>query len=72
MILVEQFQNLLDPSTALGAFLISLLAGIVPSFLLGMKFQKKLIRKIVLRLKKWNQLFRIFIKKGFQMQWMKK
>ena len=40
MILVEQFQNLLDPSTALGAFLISLLAGIVPSFLLGMKFQK--------------------------------
>ena len=72
MILVEQFQNLLDPSTALGAFLISLLAGIVPSFLLGMKFQKKLIRKIVLRLKKWNQLFRMFIKKGLQMQWMKK
>ena len=33
--LVEQFQNLFDPSTALGAFLISLASGIVVSFLGG-------------------------------------
>ena len=40
MNLVQQFQNLFDPSTALGAFLISLLAGVVCSFLLGRKYQK--------------------------------
>lgn len=45
MNLVQQFQNLLDPSTALGAFLISLIAGIVCSFLLGMKFQKEIDKK---------------------------
>ena len=32
MNLVQQFQNLLDPSTTLGAFLISLIAGIVLMF----------------------------------------
>lgn len=42
MNLVQQFQNLLDPSTALGAFLISLIASIVCSFLLGRKYQKEI------------------------------
>lgn len=42
MNLVQQFQNLLDPSTALGAFLISLIASIVCSFLLGKKYQKEI------------------------------
>lgn len=42
MNLVQQFQNLLDPSTVLGAFLISLIASIVCSFLLGKKYQKEI------------------------------
>ena len=33
MNLVQQFQNLLDPSTALGAFLISLLELYAPFYL---------------------------------------
>ena len=47
--LVEQFQNLFDPSTALGAFLISLASGIVVSFLggffSGRSYQRKSTRK---------------------------
>ena len=62
MNLVQQFQNLFDPSTALGAFLISLLAGVVCSFLLGRKYQKELTRKILLKLKKPIQLFKMFVK----------
>ena len=38
MDIVQQFQNLFDPSTALGAFLISFIAGIVSSFFVGRKF----------------------------------
>lgn len=45
MNLVQQFQNLIDPSTALGAFLISLLAGVVCSFLFGRKYQKEIDKK---------------------------
>ena len=45
MNLVQQFQNLFDPSTALGAFLISLLAGVVCSFLFGRKYQKEIDKK---------------------------
>ena len=46
MNLAQQFQNLFDPSTALGAFLISFASGIVVSFLGGFfggfKYQKKI------------------------------
>lgn len=64
MILVEQFQNLLDPSTALGAFLISLLAGIVTSFLLGMKFQKKIDKKNSIEAEKVESIIQDVHKKG--------
>ena len=50
--LVQQFQNLFDPSTALGAFLISLLAGVVCSFLLGRKYQKEIDKKNIIEAKK--------------------
>ncbi len=36
-IILEQFKNLFDPSTALGAFLISFAAGILCSFIGGWK-----------------------------------
>ncbi len=62
MNLVQQFQNLLDPSTALGAFLISLLAGVVCSFCLVENIKKKLTRKILLKQKKLIQLFKMFVK----------
>ena len=39
-ILIEQFKNLFDPSTALGAFLISFVAGIAASFFGGYKLGK--------------------------------
>lgn len=39
-ILIEQFKNLFDPSTALGAFLISFAAGIAGSFFGGYKLGK--------------------------------
>ncbi|MGN0395204.1 MAG: hypothetical protein ACI4EF_07565 [Coprococcus sp.] len=39
MNLLQQFKNLFDPSTALGAFLISFVAGIVSSFFVGRKYQ---------------------------------
>lgn len=45
MDIVQQFQNLFDPSTALGAFLISFIAGIVSSFFVGRKFQKEIDKK---------------------------
>lgn len=38
--LIKQFENLFDPGTALGAFLISLLAGMVGSFFGGYKVGK--------------------------------
>lgn len=62
MNLVQQFQNLLDPSTALGAFLISLLAGVVCSFLLGRKYQKEIDKKNIIEAKKLIQLFKMFVK----------
>lgn len=36
--IIQQFSNLIDPATTLGAFLISLLAGIVGSFFCGYKY----------------------------------
>ena len=45
MNLVQQFQNLFNPSETLGAFLISLMAGMASSFLLGIKFQKEIDKK---------------------------
>ena len=45
MDIVQQFQNLFDPSTALGAFLIGFIAGIVSSFFVGRKFQKEIDKK---------------------------
>ena len=45
MDIVQQFQILFDPSTALGAFLISFIAGIVSSFFVGRKFQKEIDKK---------------------------
>ena len=45
MDIVQQFQNLFDPSTALGAFLISFIAGIVSSFFVGRKYQKEIVKK---------------------------
>lgn len=39
-ILYEQFKNLFDPGTALGAFLISFIAGIATSFIGGVKCGK--------------------------------
>ena len=45
MDIVQQFQNLFDPSTALGALLISFIAGIVSSFFVGRKFQKEIDKK---------------------------
>ena len=45
MDIVQQFQNLFDPSTALGAFLISFIAGIVSSFFVGRKFPKEIDKK---------------------------
>lgn len=42
--LSQQFNVLFDPSTALGAFLISLAASIVASFLLGF-FSSKIVFK---------------------------
>ena len=45
MDIVQQFQNLFDPSNALGAFLISFIAGIVSSFFVGRKFQKEIDKK---------------------------
>lgn len=45
MDIVQQFQNLFDPSTALGAFLISFIAGIVSSFFVGRKYQKEIDKK---------------------------
>ena len=62
MNLVQQFQNLFDPSTALGAFLISLLAGVVCSFLLGRKYQKEIDKKNIIEAKKPIQLFKMFVK----------
>lgn len=43
--LVGQFQNLLDPGTALGAFLISCLAGWTCSFIAGAKWKEHTMKK---------------------------
>ena len=64
MNLVQQFQNLLDPSTALGAFLISLIAGIVCSFLLGMKFQKEIDKKNSIEAEKVGSILQDIHKKS--------
>lgn len=49
MLIMEQFQNLVNPSTTLGAFLISVAAGIVASaiigFFAGRHYQKKIDKK---------------------------
>lgn len=48
--MLEQFKALIDPSTALGAFLISFFAGVVTSFLggffSGKAYEKKNIQKV--------------------------
>lgn len=64
MNLVQQFQNLFDPSTALGAFLISLLAGVVCSFLLGRKYQKEIDKKNIIEAKKANSIIQDVRKAG--------
>jgi hypothetical protein len=45
MELLRQFKNLLDPSNALGAFLISFFAGIASSFFAGRKYQMQIEKK---------------------------
>lgn len=49
MLIMEQFRNLVNPSTTLGAFLISVAAGIVASaiigFFAGRHYQKKIDKK---------------------------
>ena len=49
VLIMEQFQNLVNPSTTLGAFLISVAAGIVASaiigFFAGRHYQKKIDKK---------------------------
>lgn len=45
MDLLQQFKNLFDPSTALGAFLISFIAGIASSFCAGRKYQIHIEKK---------------------------
>ena len=62
--LVQQFQNLFDPSTALGTFLISLLAGVVCSFLLGRKYQKEIDKKNIIEAKKANSIIQDVRKTG--------
>ena len=64
MNLVQEFQNLFDPSTALGAFLISLLAGVVCSFLLGRKYQKEIDKKNIIEAKKANSIIQDVRKTG--------
>lgn len=64
MNLVQQFQNLFDPSTALGAFLISLLAGVVCSFLIGRKYIKKIDKKNIIEAKKANSIIQDVRKTG--------
>ena len=58
--LVEQFQNLFDPSTALGAFLISLASGIVVSFLggffSGRSYQKKIDKENSIEVQKAGEI----------------
>jgi ABC-type antimicrobial peptide transport system permease subunit len=41
----QQFKNLIDPSTALGAFLISIFASFVGGFFTSNKMKKKNIQK---------------------------
>ena len=52
MNLVQQFQNLLDPSTALGAFLI------------GRKYQKEIDKKNIIEAKKANSIIQDVRKTG--------
>lgn len=58
--LVEQFQNLFDPSTALGAFLISLASGIVVSilggFFSGRSYQKKIDKENSIEVQKAGEI----------------
>ena len=56
MDIVQQFQNLFDPSTALGAFLISFIAGIVSSFFVGRKFQKEIDKKNYVEVQKVGEI----------------
>lgn len=64
MNLVQQFQNLVDPSTTLGAFLISLIASIVVSFLFGMKFQRKIDKKNNIEVEKVDSIHQDIHKKS--------
>lgn len=43
--LCDQFKNLFDPGNALGAFLISFVAGIATSFFGGRKYEKWVSKK---------------------------
>lgn len=56
MDIIQQFQNLFDPSTALGAFLISFIAGIVSSFFVGRKFQKEIDKKNYVEVQKAGEI----------------
>lgn len=56
MDIVQQFQNLFDPSTALGAFLISFIAGIVSSFFVGRKYQKEIDKKNYVKVDKAGEI----------------
>lgn len=47
-----EFKNLLDPATTLGAFLISIIAGIIVSFILGFFTGNTYTKKNILKLKK--------------------
>lgn len=49
-ILIEQFKVLLDPSTALGAFLISMGSGAIISFIFGFSKGKNYEKKNILKL----------------------
>ena len=56
MDIIQQFQNLFDPSTALGAFLISFIAGIVSSFFVGRKYQKEIDKKNYVEVQKAGEI----------------
>lgn len=56
MDIVQQFQNLFDPSTALGAFLISFIAGIASSFFVGRKYQKEIDKKNYVEVEKVGEI----------------
>lgn len=57
--MMGQFQSLLDPATTLGAFLISMLAGILVSFIFGFFTGKTYMKKNTIKMKENNGMINI-------------